>query len=167
MANEDIYLETVLPVQASDIRDIVSQMTNEDILWESMPHVQAWKSVDHVSKPRESTLLEPTLPIKACNFRDQVLEQTGKKLLMDPEELFCGLYHVRGLRTDVAKTIVMGQVDLARRRDARHWLESAAYFETITFESKWVEEHIGQRRGSNPIKGLIQLPETPWPEYDS
>ena len=167
IANEDISLEPALPVQASDMRDIVSQMTNEDILRESMPHDQARESVDHVSKPRESTLLEPTLPVTARNFRDQVLEQTGKNLLMDPEELLCGLYHVRGLRTDVAKTIVMGQVDLACRRDARHWLESAAYFETIMFESKWVEESIGQQRGSHPIKDLKQLPETSWPEYDS
>ena len=38
----------------------------------------------------------------------------------------------------MAKTIVMGH-DLVCRRDARHWRESPAYFETIMFESKWVE----------------------------
>ena len=129
-----------------EVRDTVSQMTNEDILREPMPHTKTRESVDHVPKLRESTLLEPTLPVRARNFRDQVLEQTGEKLLMDPEDLFRGLYHVRGLKTDVAKTIVMGQVGLARRRDVRYWLESGAYFGTIMFESKWVEESIGKRK---------------------
>ena len=82
-------------------------MSNEDILTEPMPHVQPRESVDHVPQPRVSTLLELTLPVRACDFRDQVPEQTGEKLFMDPKELFHGLYHVRGLRTDVAKTIVM------------------------------------------------------------
>ena len=146
MADEDISLEPALPVQAREVRDTVSQMTNEDILREPMPHTKTRESVDHVPKLRESTLLEPTLPVRARNFRDQVLEQTGEKLLMDPEDLFRGLYHVRGLKTDVAKTIVMGQVGLARRRDVRYWLESAAYFGTIMLESKWVEESIGKRK---------------------
>ena len=35
---------------------------------------------------------------------------------MDPEELFRGLYHETGLRTDVAKSIVIEQTDLARRK---------------------------------------------------
>ena len=146
MADEDISLESVLPVQAREVRNTVSHMTNEDIPREPMPHTKARESVDHVPKIRESTLLEPTLPVRAHDFRDQVLEQRAEKLLMDPEDLFRGLYHVIGLKTDVAKAIVMGQVGLARRRDARHWLESAAYFGTIMFESKWVEESIGKRK---------------------
>ena len=138
MADEDISLEPALPVQAREVRDTASHMTNEDILREPMPHTKA--------RVRESTLLEPTLPVRARDFRDQVLEQTAEKLLMDPEDLFRGLYHVTGLKTDVEKAIVMGQVGLARPRDARHWLESAASLGTIMFESIWVEESIGKRR---------------------
>ena len=82
---------------------------------------------------------------------------------MDPEELFRGLSHERGLRTDVAKTIVMRLTDLARRQDTRHWLESAAYFGTIMFESKWSRGAQASVRGSGPIKHLVQLPGTPHP----
>ena len=42
--------------------------------------------------------------------------------------------------------LVMGQVDVAKRREARRWLEHAAYFGTIMFTRKWVEDHIIQAR---------------------
>ena len=41
---------------------------------------------------------------------------------------------------------LIGQVELAKQRSARRSLENVAYFGTIFFESKWVEDNIGNRK---------------------
>ena len=64
----------------------------------------------------------------------------------------CGLYNNEpGLRTVAAKTLVMGQVNMAKRRSARRCLENAAYFGTIMFSDKWVNENIDKTK-RKPLK---------------
>ena len=46
---------------------------------------------------------------------------------------------------------MIGQVELAKQRSARRSLENVAYFGTIFFESKWVEDSIGNRK-RKPLK---------------
>ena len=105
--------------------------------------------------------MEPTLPIRVRDARDEVSIQTNEGVLLDPEQIFRSLYNVVGIRTVDAQRLVMGQVELARRRSARRWLENAAYFGTILFESKWVEENIGKRK-RKPSKTLYaQMNKTP------
>ena len=91
-------------------------------------------------------VIEPTLPIRARDFSHCVAEQTEERILLDPEELFSSMYNVVGLKTETAHMLVMGQVDSAKRREARRWLEHAAYFGTIMFTKKWVADNIGKKK---------------------
>ena len=96
--------------------------------------------------------MEPTLPLRAREARDAVSESTTKGFLLDPEEMFRGLYNNEpGLWTVDAKTLVMGQVNMAKRRSARHCLENTAYFVTIMFSDKWVNENIDKTK-RKPLK---------------
>ena len=91
--------------------------------------------------------MEPTLPIRARDARDAVSKSTAEGFLLDPEEMFRCLYNnAPGLRTVDAKTLVMGLVNMAKRRSARRWLENAAYCGTIMFSDKWVNENIGKTK---------------------
>ncbi|MCW4342764.1 MAG: TatD family hydrolase [Candidatus Thiodiazotropha endolucinida] len=95
-------------------------------------------------------MMEPTsIPVRSRDYRDEVAEQTAEGVLVDPEELFRNLYMCRDLKTDGAKTLIMGQVEMAKRRKARRWLSDSAYYGIIMFERKWVEDNIG-RVGRKP-----------------
>ena len=89
------------------------------------------------------------VPVRARDYRDEVAEQTDARILLNPEDLFKGLYNCRGLKTEPAKTNVMGQVEMAKQRKAHKWLGEAAYFATTMFERHWVEVNIG-RVGRKP-----------------
>ena len=86
------------------------------------------------------------LLIRSRDFRDHVSEETDAGVLLDAEELFRGLHLLRDLRTETAKVMVMGQVEMAKRRNARRWLENAAYFATIMFTTKWVDDNISRKK---------------------
>ena len=84
--------------------------------------------------------------VKLDKYRKEIDEATAAGDLLDPKELMMGLY-AHGICGQDLKNVIKMQADIAKRRDNRKWLSTAAreaamFVEETFLDSSWVDENL-------------------------
>ena len=84
--------------------------------------------------------------VKLDKYRKEIDEATAAGDLLDPKELMMGLY-AHGICGQDLKNVIKMQADIAKRRDNRKWLSTAAreaamVVEETFLDSSWVDENL-------------------------